>query len=927
MEDPWGSPWTNDSPPKIDLPAPPPNAHFTADHSGSSQRISPALAPWNDEDDAWGGWAEAGKDGSPRWGRSPGLRPIGGSPSGSRLPSPSPDPWGRPPTFDTARPKREDNGDSAISLGEGLRPIIGRVATRSPSPARSLKENAADIWQQPDPALSNRSVTPLPSEDEGRPGSPDGAPRPALQPETRQTPLRQSSNKVSELVEMFDDISKRNHSVSPVDPSMRKASGNTSPVGDVILEPRANGFKDHAEDLQMKNNLELELEDDPKTEEEPEPKSIEPEAKELESEHESESEPELEPETKPGIAREELPKDENEVVESGTRELPKEERGRAESDSWSDFESPTQDTPQKETQEPESEALKDRPHVTETSTEEETPTGPAPLQPKPPSEPFSIDMSKLNDLFPSVDTSFPSPEPVPDVIIDDSFTAISERKAWYLMSRPGSMRKHNMGDDENYVRVGWNNSHVREQSIRIVRRWMEEDSITGRVVLGRRGGAAGAKIFNWDSSAPSAEFSISELLARKNHSRQASAVSKGTAASPTAASFGWGHALIPSPTAAAPPSAPRTSNVSEPEPASIVESSPVEVTKTSPVSKTRPPPLDSPPEPRITEEPPSPIKPIPLEPTNRPLSISQPLPFPSSPTISEPQSPIHTTALLSTNRPLSISQAPRSPLAQPPTNAGWGDDEDDDDDWGDMVSSPSVETNGGFASMNAVVDAERASDKENTGKSLIAGQSPMVESFKDEPEMESQSNGRLSMDTLAVPSQDFAPHNPRPTGNHLNKPQSLHNAALGHSRSTTIDLITSPRKVPMPSHSRSTTIDLETPRLPLNGFTSANSTPKELKSSVEQTNKVDSWNSWGLGLIDDSNRPVSPEKASAFANQTLQTLTTPLGTLKGNSTPKKPRPMSLPPPPRPQTIIESSEDDEIVANVLRDLPDLSYMLR
>src|SRR6478609_5242817 len=81
-----------------------------------------------------------------------------------------------------------------------------------------------------------------------------------------------------------------------------------------------------------------------------------------------------------------------------------------------------------------------------------------------------------------------------DVIIDDSFTSISERKAWYLMSRPGSMRKHNLGDDENYVRVGWGNSQVREQAIRIVRRWMEEDSITGRVVLGRRGGAVGAKI-------------------------------------------------------------------------------------------------------------------------------------------------------------------------------------------------------------------------------------------------------------------------------------------------------------------------------------------------------------------------------------------------------------------------------------------------
>ncbi|OBS21933.1 hypothetical protein FPOA_08270 [Fusarium poae] len=927
MEDPWGSPWTNDSPPKIDLPAPPPNAHFTADHSGSSQRVSPALAPWNDDDDAWGGWAEAGKDGSPRWGRSPGLRPIGGSPSGSRLPSPAPDPWGRPPTFDTARSKRDDNGDSAISLGEGLRPIIGRVATRSPSPARSFKENAADIWQQPDPVLSNRSVTPLPSEGEGRPGSPDGAPRPALQPETKPFPLRQPSNKVSELVELFDDISKRNHSASPVDPSMRKVSGSASSVGDVTPEPRANGFEEPKEDLQTKDDNEMELEDDMKTEEKPEHKLAELEAEDSESEHE----PEPESEAKPESAPQELPKEGNKKVEGETKEFVKEERGLTELASWSDFESSTQDAPQKETQGPEPKVQKDQPHVMETSTEEKAPVEPSPVRPKPPSEPFSIDMSKLDALFPSVDTSFPSPEPVPDVVIDNSFTAISERKAWYLMSRPGSMRKHNMGDDENYVRVGWNNSHVREQSIRIVRRWMEEDSITGRVVLGRRGGAAGAKIFNWDSSAPSTEISISELLARKNHSRQASAASKGTVASPTAASFGWGHAPIPSPTAAAaaPSSAPRTSNVSEPESASTAEPSPAEATKTSPASKMRPPPLDSHAKPRITEEPPSPIKPIPLEPTNRPMSISQPLPFPSSPTISEPQSPINTTALLSTNRPVLISQAPRSPLAQPPTNAGWDDDEEDDD-WGDMISSPTVETNGGFASMNAIVDAERAKDKENTGKSLIAGQSPMVESFKDEPEADSQSNGRLSMDTLVVPSQDLAPNNFRLTRNHWNNPRLLQDAALGHSRSATVDLLTSPRKVPMPSHSRSTTIDLGNPRSPLNGFAPANVTLNEAKYSVEQTNKVNSWDSWGLGLIDDSNRPVSPEKASPFTNETLQTsttLTTPLDTLKGNSTPKKPRPMSLPVPPRPQTIIESSQDDEIVANILQDLPDLSYMLR
>ncbi|KAG7418417.1 hypothetical protein Forpe1208_v004939 [Fusarium oxysporum f. sp. rapae] len=918
MEDPWGSPWTNDEPPKIDLPAPPPHAHFTADHSGSSQRVSPAHTPWNEDDDAWGGWAEAGKDSSPRWGRSPGLRPIGGSPAGSRLPSPTPDPWGRSPTFDTARLRKEDNGDSAISLGEGLRPIVGRVATRTPSPARSLKENAADIWQQPDPALSNRSLSPLPIEDEGRPESPGGVPRPALQRGTRPPALRQPSNKVSELVEMYDDMAKSSHSASPIDPSMRKVSDNAS-VQDVTIDMKVDEPDGIEEELQAKVEAEEELK-----EESNEKLEI---GLEEEMEAEVEEKPKLQPEpdAKVEIVSEEtLDQDEN-VMENGIAESPKDEdQGQTDSDSWSDFESPMKEARQDEAKQPEVEVSKEQPTATtDTASHEEASKEAAPAPPKPPSEQFAIDMTKLDDIFPSIETSFPSPEPIPDVIIDDSFTSISERKAWYLMSRPGSMRKHNLGGDENYVRVGWGNSQVREQAIRIVRRWMEEDSITGRVVLGRRGGAAGAKIFNWDSSAPSTEISISELLARKNHSRQASAASKGTVASPTAAAFGWGSNTIPSPTVAAPSSAPRTSTTSEPR--SSVETSPVEATKTSPVSKTKAPPLASPPRPRITEEPPSPIKPTPLKPTNRPISITQPLHFPASPTISEPQSPLNPPPFLSTNRPVSVSQAPTSPLAQPPTNAGWGEDDDDDDDWGDMVSSPTAETNGGFTSMDAIVDSSSNDIKDHTSQPSTTAQSPLDDMVQSAPQSEIVTNGRPSTDTLPLPPQSSAP-------NHAQSPtdpwniSALQGIASSHSRSTTVDLTASPVKSLIPNHSRSTTIDLGTPRSPLASLASANLISNKAKSPIEQANKVNTWDSWGLGLLDDSNKPVRPKEDGMFASQQLQA-PTPVDTFKDMASPKKPRPVSLPVPPRQKTVVESFKDDEIVANILRDLPDLSYMLR
>uniref|UniRef100_A0A0D2XV47 Uncharacterized protein n=1 Tax=Fusarium oxysporum (strain Fo5176) TaxID=660025 RepID=A0A0D2XV47_FUSOF len=357
---------------------------------------------------------------------------------------------------------------------------------------------------------------------------------------------------------MYDDMAKSSHSTSPIDPSMRKVSDNAS-VQDVTIGMKVDEPDGIEEELQAKVEAEEELKEESNEKFEV---GLE---EEMEAEVEEKSKLQPEPDAKVEIVSEEtLDQDEN-VMENGIAESPKDEdQGQTDSDSWSDFESPMKEAQQDEAKQPEVEVSKEQPTVTTTDTasHEETSKEPAPAPPKPPSEPFAIDMTKLDDIFPSIETSFPSPEPIPDVIIDDSFTSISERKAWYLMSRPGSMRKHNLGDDENYVRVGWGNSQVREQAIRIVRRWMEEDSITGRVVLGRRGGAAGAKIFNWDSSAPSTEISISELLARKNHSRQASAASKGTVASPTAAAFGWGSNPIPSPTVAAPSSAPRTSTTS-----------------------------------------------------------------------------------------------------------------------------------------------------------------------------------------------------------------------------------------------------------------------------------------------------------------------------------------------------------------------------
>ncbi|KAG6106605.1 hypothetical protein E4U31_000753 [Claviceps sp. LM219 group G6] len=167
--------------------------------------------------------------------------------------------------------------------------------------------------------------------------------------------------------------------------------------------------------------------------------------------------------------------------------------------------------------------------------------------------PYPIDFSNLDELFPGTEpTSSIQPAHLPD-ILTDPFSSVAQRKAWYRLSRSGSLRKHNLGDDDTYVRVSWHNSHIRQDVLTTVRRWLEEDSLAGgRMLLGRRlGNRAGASMFNWDSDAPGVH--ISELLSQKRqikkgagHARLASAAVQGTT-SPIDASFGWSTSVPTSP--------------------------------------------------------------------------------------------------------------------------------------------------------------------------------------------------------------------------------------------------------------------------------------------------------------------------------------------------------------------------------------------
>lgn len=102
-----------------------------------------------------------------------------------------------------------------------------------------------------------------------------------------------------------------------------------------------------------------------------------------------------------------------------------------------------------------------------------------------------------------------------DGIIKDSFTEISERRTWYRISRPGTKRKHDMGDDDNYRRATWEGSKVREDATTIVRRWMEEDTYTGRPAIGGGSMIKGGG-FNWDSKAePREALSFDQIFGKR----------------------------------------------------------------------------------------------------------------------------------------------------------------------------------------------------------------------------------------------------------------------------------------------------------------------------------------------------------------------------------------------------------------------------
>lgn len=593
MEDPWGSPWAvadTASPPKIDLPAAPPSVHFPIENNNTTTAVAAAGSSANSpRRGAQSPWGDDYEDDNVWGGWNDGA-------AGTNSPG-----WGRSP---------------------GLRPVAPSLSSRgaSPDPWRHSSEDrrrSSSVNKRSALGDSDRigdsgiSLSPslVPSRLDRKPSSESGFGAQDIWTSHDLTQAPEAVKPLPLLVRTSADEPVPSESKLRIEVSQDGSSPKTA--GPMPPPSKVQELVDHYDDIAKQSVSPVS------------PSSIEPPLRKV---------------SQKGEPFEDLPvtADSDDGTEADDNRSMHNEAAVASSE----HNGIHQDEGATRAVQPE-ETLESESHF--------TPASPVEQKPKLPQVDVTVDLSKLEDLFPSTPESSTEPELVPDVIIDDTFTSISERKAWYRLSRKGSKLMHS-GDLETYVRMDWTRSTVRQDTLKIVRRWMEEDSMTGRPALGRKAGVIGANVFNWNSSGPAVE--IGELLGKKKgHSRQASSGSKASLnSSPRVASFEW----------ASPP--------------------------TSPATAMPPPSLAG----RFKSS---------MSRSSRPQSLAAPSTTfaknePSSP-YAETTKPHRPSSLIAPPPELIVQPSISEALSPPQQLNGFGDgalEDEDDDDWGEMVTSPGLDT-------------------------------------------------------------------------------------------------------------------------------------------------------------------------------------------------------------------------------------------
>ncbi|OIW30121.1 hypothetical protein CONLIGDRAFT_632222 [Coniochaeta ligniaria NRRL 30616] len=543
MDDPWGSPWTTaapgertPSPTKSDL-EPPPRAFLSATSSPRLPAASVA-SPWADDNDGFGdwtaadtpaisvqsgsgwagGWGGAGSDTSsvhgqqhltpaPKdegfgfaqaspiaWPGSIALSPNSKNGSGSAFRQPSPDPWAS--EFDD------------FKEGQGVQSTPRFVLDRptTPSPAKepgveALHEESASAWDED----GLRAVV-----DDATEG---------------QAAIRPTEEDLSHNIASADDL---DNGVESDHPDQSRPSTSSRPRSS-HSRSSSTSRNDTDSDGDRQDSPITSIDEDARSRIALPPRKVSDKIQVLVEKFDGLAKAAVEDPLP--VRRESTPQN------GGTSDT---ETPSEEITDFGDFEDageapstpPVQDpeissprrrsverTPTPRVRSPETPTRQRLPSVTDTSS----PDVKSPVVKLMPVE-FDVELKQIDSLFNDLQLDPPISHEdldsiLSDHVINDSFTQISERKAWYRISRQGSSRMHNAGDDDSYRRVAWPTTTVHHETLKIVRRWMEQDSITGRTTLG--GGTNRTNMFNWDSAAQ--PVALDEVFAkRRRQARPAS---------------------------------------------------------------------------------------------------------------------------------------------------------------------------------------------------------------------------------------------------------------------------------------------------------------------------------------------------------------------------------------------------------------------
>jgi hypothetical protein len=478
---------------------------------------------------------------------------------------------------------------------------------------------------------------------------------------------------------------------------------------------------------------------------------------------------------------------------------------------------------------------------------------------------FIPDPSLLSELYPDVEDK-PATEScfVPDRVPNDSFTSTEQRKTWYRVSRYGPMRKHNMGDDENYTRVNWTQSEVRVETLKVVARWIEEDRISGRVVLG--GGSKAGSMFGWNDQKP-APASISAAFASK-----VKKVKNVPVESAVEVPREWPKGLVRDRSTSkgrSPSKARRRSSVKSvksPEEAKVERQSPVAnfgwntVPESSQKSHSRASSTKM---------------------SSGSISNAIPLANPTSPlqkrsSLSRSSSAASAFQPIEPTRKKSVSimkvQVPplqaNASVPQAASNAAVARFPEDDDDWGEMISSPATSTPPVLPQQNGL--------RHKKSQSLGGAFTSPKASHQPTAPVQSVDWGRshrstLSFDDILKP-ETWSPQSARSQEN--------------------------PNLFPTPSNAFSSPVGQTVPAEPL------------------MSGNKDPWASVDFSFFEAASAPPTLKTAPVPLPKAIPTKTVSFASTRVSA-----------PLPGTRQSKEEMEQDRIVQSVVKGLPDLSYMLR